>query len=586
MMMNKYFFAVLFMIFTNVLIAQNRLYLHSNGKELGLVDSQGNLKTATDFDQIDDLGNDDWSNTKAFLMIKNKLFGLMDEQGKWIFPLKYSGISCKNDTCRLIQNGKMGYGTITGKIFIPIEHDDLGSISENKINALKGEKWGFINLKNEWLIPPKFDRNNSEVSDFSEDMAKVCLIDNENGCGYIDLKGEMIIPQNFYQFSGDFHDGLVTTRLNDKLAYLNKSGKVAFPSEWNYSSDNDFKNGVAVVFKNCILRDDYSVCESYLINTKGQNVLPKDCIIERSFPEENYSVVRNLKTQKLGVVDNQGKIIVPLEFSDVGNYEGPFDWIEVSKVNRDQYEMSGFYDRNGKKMTEPIYDICGMHIDETNAKSETFICIERQNGEGRGALDKNGKAVLPPDFEAVDFADGVFKVSKLDRKAEIGGVYNLSCGYLNVDGSVLIPLKYKSCSRFSEGLATVSDGNSFKIINKKNEIVKDLGNSFESVSLFSHGVSNVGKNGKQGLINIKGEITVPLIYDYIYHYNNVIQVRNGEKYGVIDAAGKIIVPLIYEDASLSRCNDKVYGKNGENLTWYNLEGKKLNNRIPVEQCTQ
>lgn len=585
-MKSKYFFAISFLFFTLILTAQNRLYIHSNGKELGLVDSEGNLKTATDFDEIEDLGADDWTNTKAFLMVKNELFGLMDEKGQWIFPLKYNGISCKNDTCRLEEKGKMGYGTITGKIFIPVEYDDLGSISENKISALKDGKWGYINLKNEWIIQPKFDMEKFQLFGFSEDLAKICMTDNENGCGYLDLKGEMVIAQKFYAFSGDFHDGLAKTRLNDKIAYLNKSGKIAFPSDYNDSSDGDFKNGVAIVSKNCRQYDDYGVCEKYLINTKGQNILPGNYTVERSFPEQNYHVIRNFKTQQGGVIDNSGKILVPPEFSDIGNFEGPFDWISVSKYNDDYYEMTGFYDRNGKKITDPIYSICGSYIDETNLKSETFICIERQNGEGRGALDKNGKAILPPDFDEVDFADGVFKVSKLDRKEEIGGIYNPSCGYLNADGSVLIPLKYKGCSNFNNGLATVNDGKGFKIINKKNEVVKDLANDFESVSQFSHGFSNVGKNGKQGIMNTKGEISVPLIYDYIYHYNDVIQVRNGEKYGIIDDSGKIIVPITYEDSSLQTCNGKVYGKKGENLTWYNLKGEKLNDRIPMAQCSQ
>lgn len=410
--------------------------------------------------------------------------------------------------------------------------------------------------------------------------------DQENGCGYINLKGDLVIPQIYDIYSGDFHDGLAKTQLKDKIAYINKSGKIAFPSEYSYSSESDFKNGVALVSKNCKRYDDYGVCETYLIDTKGQNLLPKDCVIERSFPEENYHVIRNLKIQLKGVINNKGNIIVPLDYSDVGNYEGPFDWISVSKYNKDDYEMSGFYDRAGKKMTEPIYSICGTYTDELNPKSETYICIENQNSEGRGVLNKNGKAILPPIYENVELSDGIFVVSKLDGKATIGGAYNLSCGYLNEDGSILIPLKFVGCSPFSQGFATVTDNLGTKIINKKGEIVKDLANNFESVSQFSHGYANVGKNEKQGIINIRGEITVPLIYDYIYHYNDVIQVKNGDQYGIINASGKIIVPIIYEDTTLSSCNGKVYGKNGDRLTWYNLDGQKLNDRIPIAQCAQ
>lgn len=575
---------MILIFFFSFTFSQNKLYIYGTENKKGLVDSEGNLKTATDFDEITDLGKDDWAKTKAFLIQKTEKFGLMNEEGKWIYPLQYDEIFCKSDTCKLQEKTKYGYGNSKGKLIIPMNYDDLGFISENKIKALKNGKWGFINLKNEWIIEPKFNANEWIVYDFSEGLAKICFIEKENSCGYIDVKGEMIIPQIYDSYSGDFHDGLAKIQLINKIAYINTSGKIAFPLDYNYSAEGDFKNGVALVSKSCKQYDDHGVCEHYLINTKGQNILPKDCIVERSFPEENYTVIRNLKTGNKGVVNNQGKIVVPVEFSDVGNYEGPFNWISVSKYNKDQYEMSGFYDKKGNKITEPIYNICGTYSDETNPKSETFICIERQNGEGRGALDKNGKAILPPDFQDVDFTDGVFKVSKLDRKAEIGGIYNPSCGYLNENGSVLIPLQYLSCSKFNNGLATVLDKNGWKIINKNNETLKKLSNEFEEVTQFSNGFSHVGKEGKNGLINTKGEITVPLIYDYIYHYNDVIQVKKGDKSGIIDATGKIIVPIIYEYVSLSTCSEKVFGKNGEKYTWYNLEGKKRSDNIPISQC--
>lgn len=172
-MTNKNFLFVAAFFFTSILFAQKRLYIHSSGKELALVDADGNLKTKTDFDEIEDFGADDWTNTKAFLMKKGDNFGLINYQGEWIFPLKYSGISCRNGLCNLSEKGKSGFGNEKEEILVPLEYEELGFINEDKIKAQKEGKWGYINVKNEWIIAPQFDSEKLDVYDFSEDLAKI-----------------------------------------------------------------------------------------------------------------------------------------------------------------------------------------------------------------------------------------------------------------------------------------------------------------------------------------------------------------------------------------------------------------------------
>ena len=132
----KNFLLLILIFFFSFIFSQNELYIYGTENKKGLVDSEGNLKTKTDFDEIENLGTDDWTNTKAFLMKKNELFGLMDYDGKLIFPLKYSNISCKNDTCKLQENSKTGYGSLHGKLIIPLDYDELGFINEKKIKDL------------------------------------------------------------------------------------------------------------------------------------------------------------------------------------------------------------------------------------------------------------------------------------------------------------------------------------------------------------------------------------------------------------------------------------------------------------------
>ncbi|MFV0541489.1 MAG: WG repeat-containing protein [Aestuariibaculum sp.] len=566
------------------LYAQNRLYLFTQNQKYGLVDENGTIKVVPEYDEITDLKKNDWTNTTAFLITKDKKSGLMDYYGKWLYPLEYDAILCQNDTCQLTQNNKTGYGKRDGTLIIPVKYEGLGIIKEDKIDALENGKWGYINLKNEWLIKPQFDHATTRVYNFSEGMAKVCLREQENGCGYINEDGVLVIPQIYDRYSGDFHYGLAKIVINNKLAFINKAGKLAFPSNWEYQSTANYKNGVINVHNQCKTYDDYSICNHYLINTKGKNILPKNCILERDVSKDNYAIIRDTISKKEGVINNNGNIIVPIEYEEIGNFGYPFDWIPVSNRNNDGYMLTGFYDRSGKKITECKYREAGLY----SYGEDVFICIERQNGQGRGALDKNGKEVIPPDYGRVDLSEDVFKVDN-SVYTYIGQSIKPACGYFNKDGSSLIPMQYTSCSSFSNGLAVVLDNEGWKIINKQNEIVTLLGNKYKSVSQLSNGRAIVSKEGgdsksSYGLINTKGELVVPFIYDYIYHYNDVIQVRNKQKYGIINPEGKIIVPLEYDNTSLSACNGKVYGTKEGKLFWYDLEGKRLSNNIPLEQC--
>ena len=63
-----------------------------------------------------------------------------------------------------------------------------------------------------------------------------------------------------------------------------------------------------------------------------------------------------------------------------------------------------------------------------------------------GFVDKNGKVVIDPAYDAVDdFVDGMAAVQNSDRKR----------GFIDKTGKIVVPLVYKMCGDFSEGLASV-----------------------------------------------------------------------------------------------------------------------------------
>lgn len=111
--------------------------------------------------------------------------------------------------------------------------------------VFEGGKYGYRRYFGETVIAPQFDR----VKPFSDGMAAVAK-NNEFGelkWGFINDKGEQIIPFNFSKEPGDFHEGmaLVEPVVKDqfKYAYLNKNGKVVFTiqddEERNFSPSNN-----------------------------------------------------------------------------------------------------------------------------------------------------------------------------------------------------------------------------------------------------------------------------------------------------------------------------------------------------------
>jgi hypothetical protein len=134
-------------------------------------------------------------------------------------------------------NGKYGFVNKTGKEIVPLKYDfardfnqDLQGLAIVKLN----DKCHYIDKKgNRW----KYD----EAYGFEEDLAPVML----NGkWGYIDRNKKEVIPLK-YDFAGSFNlelQGLALVKLNDKLFYIDKTGKFVKDHDNPVYEDDDSDN--------------------------------------------------------------------------------------------------------------------------------------------------------------------------------------------------------------------------------------------------------------------------------------------------------------------------------------------------------
>ena len=343
------------------------------------------------------------------------------------------------------------------------KYDELRRFCEGLAAVIKyepGPTCGFINMKGEEIIPCTSEIDVEDLVEFHEGLAYMRLD------GYINTKGEIVIPSrddwshSEWGGPGDFHDGIATIRLDDEdkgygYCFINTKGEEVIPRIYNASA-GDFHEGLAMIEK-----------------------IDEDC---------NYYFV---------FINKKGEEVIPCRYSDAGDFhEG------LAKVRNGDWE-------NGKY----------------------------------GFINTKGEEVIPCRYdEAGDFHEGLARVQKGDKY-----------GFVNTKGEEVIPCRYDYVGNFSEGLAYISKGEKIGFINKKGEEVipcrYDYYDDHENNPGylcgeigFNNGLARIRKgdweNGKYGFINTKGEEVIPFIYDYAMNFNDGLAlVRRGEEWGYIDKYG-------------------------------------------------
>ena len=354
-------------------LAQPKYFIFEEKGKLGLVDLQGKTVLAPTFNSIEEkqpyffacsktkgcsvynedlqlVLKGDYNSIELgcegqFIVEKNRKYGVVSEKGTIILPLKYSFINSNKNGYTVTLNDKTGLFNSEGKEIIPISYHWIytDKIDDNiPIVAELDGKEGYINTKNEWVIPPTyrdafafrqglakvrevrgyryinlkgepviqdFDANVIEPSDntYIVGVRKECkymvydlngnLLDTYNllrnnrsdaifavkkggKWGYIDGYGKVIIPLEYKEVR-NFSEGLAAVRKDNKWGYINLKNEVVIPIEFTNIRVSSFKNGVATY---------YTDSGAGLINMKGEIIAePKYNSIE--YVKENVAIV-------------------------------------------------------------------------------------------------------------------------------------------------------------------------------------------------------------------------------------------------------------------------------------------------------
>jgi hypothetical protein len=304
------------------------------------------------------------------------------------------------------EHQREGFIDRTGQIVIPLCFDAVGEFSEGLARFERDGRWGYINPSGNVVIEPTFPW----AEEFHEGLAHVqvtgTVLGYDGRWGYIDQTGKIVIPPNSARMISDsngeesaFHDGLAMievggTAIPPRKGFIDKDGKLVIPARFTYVYP--FSEGLA------------AATESESGDTGW------------------------------GYIDRSGNWAIPARFDWASSFQ-----FGLAPVNRKK--NCGYIDKTGDQVLRlPApggqQDCASAWGDFTDGLSRWLF------GKKYGFIDRNGKTVIPPQFDLTyGFSEGL-AVVQIDKK----------WGYVDTTGKMMIaPRELWNAKPFHNGLAEV-----------------------------------------------------------------------------------------------------------------------------------
>lgn len=186
------------------------------------------------------------------VLVKNDEHGycFLDKHGKMAFTLEGEPLSDGFNEGLFPVKTETGvaFYNLEGKVVLSAPVDKVSSyyyLEEGLIRAKKGDKWGFIDLKGQWAIPPQFLEEGEfpPVSAFYEGRARVI---RSGKSGFIDTEGNWVVEPT-YEEVAFFKEGRAMVKQNGKWGVIDLDGKEIVPCQWDFIYA--YRDGLAMVIQ-------------------------------------------------------------------------------------------------------------------------------------------------------------------------------------------------------------------------------------------------------------------------------------------------------------------------------------------------
>jgi hypothetical protein len=295
---------------------------------------------------------------------------------------------------------------------------------------------------------------------------------------------------------------------------------------------------------------------------------------ERAYPWKSYPLRDELIVvmvgSKFGYIDRNGSIVIKPQFGAAHSFSQGLARVRAGNGRW------GYIDRSGNLVIAPQFGefIVGAPEDFSEGLALASGCTAPCPSEVWGFIDRKGDFAIKPQFiDATPFSEGLAAVA-------VGSpMTHKRMGYIDVTGKIVIPPKFDAAERFSEGLAVIQATGRFGYIDRSGGVV--ISPQFDEAGYFSEGLAPVNVGGLWGYIDRRGvKVIWPQFFRALHFseglaavkiktsaYTNVEGVFNveGPFVGYIDRSGAMVIkPQFLEGFGFSdgRALVKLYDPNG------------------------
>ena len=359
-------------------LAQPKYFIFEEKGKLGLVDLQGKTVLAPTFNSIEE------KQPYFIACSKTKGCSIYNENLQLVLKGGYNSIELGCEGQFIVKkNGKYGVVSEKGAVILPLKYSNINS-NKNGYTVKLNEKAGLFNSEGKEIIPISYHWvYTGKIDDNIPIVAEL----NDNNAGYINTKNEWVIPPT-YQYAFAFRQGVARVKKGRNYMYINLKGEPVIQDFDNYVIQN-FDNYVIEPSDNTYIVGVRKECKYMVYDLNGNLLDTYDGFINNWSGNAIFGVK---KGGKWGYIDGYGKVIVPFEYEEVNNFsEG------LASVRKD-----------GKwGYINPKNEIV-IPIEFTNKEVGFFKNggAEYYTDRGAGLINLKGEIIAEPKYDSIEYVNG------------------------------------------------------------------------------------------------------------------------------------------------------------------------------------
>ena len=419
--------------------------------------------------------------------------------------------------------------------------------------------------------------------------------------GVVDNDGTVYIPVEYDQIEfekegREYKDNIYKCKKKEKWGLVSSTNGILLPCEYSSLEGNG-------IWRTC-KSGKYGYVQ---LNGTSSITTLIPCIYESLGKYSADSYIRATLKGKKGMIDGQNKIIIPFEYSKVGNPCHISNGNSIVWVEKDG--KLGIYNDDGKELQPCDIDKAyiltennSIELSYTDCPSTDYIYIVRNGLTGLisgstfetiipcmyeylspiktskafykangkwGIIDANNKTIQLAIYDNVEIDGSTLSEQKMPSMAFQSNMYvrnNGKVGMLKANGEDFIPVKYDSLGMYSDNMLVAKVGDKYGFLNEEGK--ESVPFVYSQAHNYSEGLAAVvNENGKYLFIDKSGNVTIkPKEYDRVDNFQNgTCKVYRKDKVWEIDREGKKVKDstkkLEADDTHEGSGNDDMYVEN-------------------------